>query len=40
MGRIPNRFKHVGIEIAIMEVGSESNKFIVIRIATVWVEAE
>ena len=40
MGRIPNRLKHIGIEIAIMEAVLESNKLIVIRKGIVWVESE
>ena len=40
MDSIPNRLKHVGIEIAIIEAESESNKLVVIKIATVWVESE
>ena len=40
MGRIPNRLKHIGIEIAIMEAELESNKLIVIRKGIVWVESE
>ena len=40
MGRIPNRLKPVGIEIAIMEAELESNKLIVIRKGIVWVESE
>ena len=39
MCRIPNRLKHIGIEIAIMEAELESNQLIVIRIAIVWVES-
>ena len=39
MGRIPNRLKHVGIEIAIIEAELELSKLIVIRIAIVWVES-
>ena len=40
MGRIPNRLKHIRIEIAIMEADLESNKLIVIRKGIVWVESE